>query len=57
MKEVKLGKLFANDAECKAWEAENLDRIAKENDGVILVVMHSEGIRSDEVVLESVLIA
>lgn len=57
MKEVKLGKLFANDAECKAWEAENLDRIAKENDGVILVVMHSEGILSDEVMLESVLIA
>ena len=51
MKNITINKTFANLDECKAWEDENLERIAKENGGMILVIHHTEAAGQDEVTL------
>lgn len=42
MKTVVIDKPFASMEECRAWEDENLDTIAKTHGGVILAVMHED---------------
>ena len=54
MKTVKINMTFSNVRECRAWEDENLDRIARENGGVILMVNHEE--KAGEVRLTSIVL-
>ena len=52
MKNVIINKAFNNLDECKAWEDENLQKIADENNGVIFMVYHTQAAGQDPVTLD-----